>query len=274
MSRIIESVVTLEDGFRVGVTRVGHKGTPLVFLHGLGVSARAYSELLVALADKGFRVIALDAADHGRSDSLPFGHTVADMVDITERTLAGLGITAAVMVGHSMGGGMAVEFAARYPERTMSAIILDAAAGQEHHDAIRVEPSPSLPFRAAQLLAGAVGDVIGDALRAGRVRSHRERLSLLGILRGSVSGPGVVKAAYALMRHDTVPLLKTMRDNKVPTVVMHGTKDRIIDFTSALSAAMLCGGSLFLIPGAFHSWMIAEPELGALRVAKAAEMAA
>jgi pimeloyl-ACP methyl ester carboxylesterase len=254
--------IVLDDGFRVGVTRAGSRyGAPLVFLHGLGVSATAYTEMLELLAGCGFSVIALDAPDHGGTDSLPWGHTVADMVEITRRALDALGIRAAVMVGHSMGGAMVAEFAAQHPERAIAAILLDAAAGEAHHDAIRIGASPAVPLRAVQYFAGAWADVIGDGLRAWRVRSFKERQRLSRVLRQSVSGPNCTRAVYALMRHETEPLLTAMRDKAVPTVIVHGTRDRIVPVLAGANAARLSGGKLCLVEDGYHSWMLSEPKL-------------
>ncbi|QJD52113.1 esterase [Mycobacterium phage MA5] len=256
--------LVLEEGFRVAVTTAGsRRGLPLVFLHGLTVRALAYTELLEELASRGFYVIAPDAANHGDSDSLPCGHTVADMADVVARTCSVLDIAQAVIVGHSMGGGIAVEFAAAYPERTIATVLLDAAAGQEHHDNIKVGNSRTVPLRAAQRLAGAFVDVIGDGYHAMRVRDGSERLSLLDTLRQSVSSFRFVRAAYALMRADTVPLLEKMRLNQVPTAVIHGDLDQIIPHAAGQSAASVAGADFYTVKGGFHSWMLADPEFGA-----------
>ena len=82
--KLRHTTIVLDDGFRVGVTTVG-TGVPLVFLHGLSLSAEPYEGLLIELGRRGFRVVALDAADHGRSDSLPWGHSVSDMIGVTAR---------------------------------------------------------------------------------------------------------------------------------------------------------------------------------------------
>ncbi|QWS69342.1 hydrolase [Mycobacterium Phage PeaceMeal1] len=260
--------IVLDDGFRVGVTQHG-TGTPLVFLHGLSVSARAYEELFGELAKRGFAVTALDAVNHGRTGSLPFGHTVEDMIEVTRRALEQLGIHNAVMVGHSMGGGMVVEFAARYPERAIAAILLDAAAGIEHHDNIKVAPTSTIPFRAVQKLAGALIDCLGDGFHGLSLRDCDEKVSFLGQLRSSVSGLRFVRAAYALMKADTPPLLEKMAANSVPTAVIHGEFDQIVPLAAGVSAAAAADGKVYVVEGGFHSWMIADPGLGAdaIRVA-------
>lgn len=263
--------ILLDNGFRVGVTTAGdHLGallgdvpvTPLVFLHGLGVSAPAYSELLELLATHGFAVTALDAADHGRSDSLPLGHTIADMADITARALDQLGITQAVMVGHSMGGAMVTEFAARHPERVLAAILLDAAAGEYHHHAIRVDASPATGLRAAQFAAGLFRDVVADGIRAWRVRSPKQQRNLASRLRKALSGPDCMRAILALTKHDTTPLLRAMRRYGVRTAVLHGTRDGIVSLAAAFDTARIAGAKLHVIDGGYHSWMLSDPVLG------------
>jgi pimeloyl-ACP methyl ester carboxylesterase len=252
--------LVLPDGFKVGVT-VGGSGTPLVFLHGLSVSALAYGELLELLADSGFYVVGIDLPDHGRSDSLPWGHTVFDMARVVAHTMSHLGVCKAVMAGHSMGGAVVVEFAAHYPWRVDTAILLNAAAGEEHHRAIEVDASPSVPLRAAQLLSGAVLDIVGDARQAGRLRVLSERLDLANRLRASVSGSGVIRSVYALMKSNTTEALRTMKLFDVNTVIVHGDRDRIVPLKAAESAALLSGGRLHVIGKVYHSWMIADPLL-------------
>jgi pimeloyl-ACP methyl ester carboxylesterase len=254
------TTILLRDGFRVGVT-TGGAGIPLVFLHGLSVSATAYTEMLELLADNGFDVIALDAADHGRSDALPFGHTVADMAAVTAEALEQLGVGPAVLVGHSMGGAMVAEFAARHPGRVIAAILLDAAVGEEHHAAVRVDPSPGMLWRGARLLSGAVRDLLGDAYQATSMRPAAARAHLVGQLRRSVSGLDCLKAVVALMRSDTAPALAAMKRHGVHTVLVHGTRDGIVPFEAALSASLAIGARLHLLPGRYHSWMIADPAL-------------
>ncbi|QGJ87789.1 hydrolase [Mycobacterium phage Leogania] len=253
--------ILTKDGFRVGVTEIG-EGVPLVFLHGLSVSAQAYEELFVLLADKGFRVVGLDAANHGDSGSLPWGHTIEDMTRVTLSACDALDIHRAVFAGHSMGGGMVVEIAAHHPHRVAAAILLDAAAGAEHHKGVAITPGPTVPYRAVKFFVGGLNDILGDGIEALRSRTPRERLDLLSNLRESVSGLRFVRAAYALMKADTVPLLKAMQRHGVATAVLHGLHDQIVPYAAGLSAAKLTEATFYGVDG-YHSWMLADPELAA-----------
>ncbi|QJD50269.1 esterase [Mycobacterium phage Iwokeuplikedis] len=255
-----QKTLVLDDGFRVGVLE-GGEGFPLVFLHGLSVSASAYEEMLDILAED-FRVIALDAANHGRTGSLPWGHSIEDMTEVTLRALDALDVHGAIFVGHSMGGGMVVEIAARFPDRVLAAILMDAAVGEEHHEATKVGNYLTLGWRAAQKLSGAFIDVVGDTYEAMKIRDASERLSLLETLRSSVHGFRFARVAIALMNVDTVPLLKAMKRQGVATAIIHGLHDQIVPYSAGVSSAKLTSAVFYAVDG-YHSWMLADPEMAA-----------
>ncbi|MDV6975297.1 alpha/beta fold hydrolase [Mycobacterium intracellulare] len=253
------------DGFRVAVTE-GGRGIPLVFIHGLSVSAAAYTEMLELLADNGFHVFAFDAPDHGGSDSLPWGHTVKDMAEVIEYAMdqiPALWGESVVIVGHSMGGWIAAELAAAVPSGVDTLILLDAAVGEEFHESIRLQPKKGLQF-----LAGAVKDVLGDVRKAGSIRQLGERLSLIGRLSSSVSGPGIARAIYAMIQGDSAEALRKLRGT-VRTIIVHGSEDGIIPWKAAYSASNAARCTISCLIGRYHSWMISDPEL-ALSVIRAA----
>lgn len=258
--------ILTEQGFRVGVLEFGNPAglldvqkITMVFFHGFSVSASAYTEMLELLAENGFHVYALDAPDHGASDSLPWGHTVADMVGVLDNALGELMVPGGcVLVGHSMGGWLAAELAALRPETIHTVILLNAAVGEEFHDGIHVA-GPSVGLRAAQFVAGAVRDVLGDAREAGSIRRLSERLRWYDMLRGSLSGIGCLRAAWAMMHADSTGALHELKTHRVKTVVVHGMEDKLVPPVAAMSAAVAAAGRLRLLGGRFHSWMIADP---------------
>jgi pimeloyl-ACP methyl ester carboxylesterase len=192
-------------------------------------------------------------------------------VYVTRCALDKLGIAEAIMVGHSMGGGMVAEFAARYPEYTTAAILIDAAAGQQHHEAVQMALTPDGLLRAAALITSALRDIVGDTRLAAQSRSVTELLSLGRNVRKSMSGGArIAKAGIALLRHDTTYALHMMKVWGVPTVVLHGSDDRIISERAAYQAACESGGKLVILLGHNHSWMIADPARAATHIAREA----
>lgn len=256
--------VLTHDGYRVAVTE-GGRGIPLVFLHGFSVSAAAYTEMLELLADNGFHVYAFDAPDHGGSDPLPWGHTVKDMAEVIAQAMMeipSLEGARAVAVGHSMGGWIAAELAAMPRRSSWSVddlILLDGAVGTEFHKGIKLDGVGTLK-RLAQLAAGGARDIAGDARKAGSLRTLWERLRLADILRGSVSGAACMRAAHAMVNGDSEDALRSLA-GRVRTTVAHGIEDGIVPWQAGVSAAVAACGEVVLLPGRYHSWMIADPEL-------------
>ena len=267
-------MVTLDDGHKVGVSVGGH-GVPLVFLHGLGLSGRVYVRLLSRLAGMGFLVVALDAAGHGGTPNLPRSAAeLAHRVDLTVRTLDALGIEKAVFMGHSMGGRMTIQLAAIAPQRVLAAVLLDAAAGTPFDDTIR-EPVRS-PRRAVRALLGAAYDAHGDPLQLPAPERNRYLRMMTSALARNVRTPLALPAAFRaiIASGDYTPMLEAMREQQVPTIIVHGEKDLVVPFASAHDMAERADGALYRVPGAYHSWMLTNPRHGAdmMRQLLAAEL--
>jgi pimeloyl-ACP methyl ester carboxylesterase len=259
--RLTHHVLTLDDGHQVGVS-VGGRGVPLVFMHGLALSRRAYVRLLSRFAGLGFLVVAIDAAGHGDTRNLPRdAGEFADRVDLTVRALDALGIRQAVVAGHSMGGRMAIQLAAVAPDRVLAAVLFDAAAGASFDQAVTsVLRSPRQAMRA---VLGMALDL--DAYRLGVAERSRYMRMLASVMIGNVRRPsGVTGAARAIIQSgDYTPLLRAMRDQHVATMVLHGEKDMVVPFDSARDIAEEADATLYQVPRAYHSWMIANPSHGA-----------
>src|SRR6187549_3376581 len=98
----------------------------MVLLHGLGDDERDWQVVLPALA-AGRRVYAVDLRGHGRS-SHPGRYSFELMRDDVSAFLGALGIEAGVLVGHSMGGTVAVLLAEQAPELITRLILVDVTA--------------------------------------------------------------------------------------------------------------------------------------------------
>lgn len=261
--RLRHHVVELDDGHEVGVSVGGH-GVPLVFLHGLVLSRRAYLRMLSRVAGLGFQVVAIDAAGHGDTRNLPRDAREFDhRVELTLRALDVLGVSRAVIAGHSMGGRTAIQLAARAPERAMGVVLLDAAAGARFDEAI-----PTVlrsPRAAARMVLGSAYDIQQDPLRLGIAEQRRYLRMLASVTMRNARRPsGVAGAALSIVQSgDYSPLLRMMRDHAVPTFVLHGEKDLIVPFDSARDIADDANATLYCVPGAYHSWMITNPRQGA-----------
>ncbi len=98
----------------------GGEGLPLLMLHGMGGSVRWWDGVAPALA-QNFKPVALDFAGHGDSGWRPDGKYGLDVyTENVESARHCLGWSKFVLVGHSMGGRVALEYAAKYPNRLIA----------------------------------------------------------------------------------------------------------------------------------------------------------
>jgi len=114
------------DGSRLRLIDTG-SGQPVVLIHGIGASVYNWRYTLPALVTAGYRVIAFDNRGFGFSDQTAHGYHNADYVRLLVSLLDSLGVSSAVLVGHSMGGTIAAEVALTHPDRVRGLVLIDAA---------------------------------------------------------------------------------------------------------------------------------------------------
>ncbi|MDQ3674615.1 MAG: alpha/beta hydrolase [Gemmatimonadota bacterium] len=119
----------LASGLSVRAVETGDPGGPPVLLvPGWGCSVYAYRYTMPALADAGYRAIAVDLKGHGQSDK-PISaseYTIDSLVDHLRDILDALALERPYLAGHSMGGSLLYHFVARYPERARAVGLLSA----------------------------------------------------------------------------------------------------------------------------------------------------
>jgi pimeloyl-ACP methyl ester carboxylesterase len=109
---------------RMSVMEAG-QGEPVVLIHGLGATKAEFMPTVAALAPAGFRTIALDLPGFGDSDKpFPAPYDARFFARWVEALLNALEIDTAHVVGHSMGGRVAIELGIRRPDRTQGLVLM------------------------------------------------------------------------------------------------------------------------------------------------------
>jgi pimeloyl-ACP methyl ester carboxylesterase len=121
------------------------KGEPLVLIPGTGFAGNVWDPYQVPGLSKDLQVITFDPRGCGRSSAPEGIYTIEQMANDVAVLLDHLGVESAHVLGHSMGGRIAIAFALAYPNRTRSLIL--AAAGSGAAARPGEECVPGLPFR-------------------------------------------------------------------------------------------------------------------------------
>ncbi len=259
--RLARHVFTLSDGHQVGVA-VSGVGVPLVLVHGFTAEGFLYAQTLSRLVSMGFKVIAIDTANHGSTQGLPSGGAnFSEYADLLGRVLDELGIRRAFFAGHSMGGRVVTQLCANQPERALGVILIDAIVGDSWDRLVnlgRVFPPA---------MAGVVILLALDAMSTPPVLKNPEQAAKLGrlflpTLVGHVTRPWRLfgPAVSILRSRGSRWMLQRLAQEQVPVVAIHGTRDFAVPFQTAKDAARRAKGEFVIVDGANHCWPLRDPE--------------
>ncbi len=226
---------------------------PLVLVHGAGASSGDWPAELRALP--GRRVLAVDLPGHGAAPG-PGARAIEAYAAAVEALLDREGIGSAVVVGHSMGGAIALSLALDRPERVAGLVLVATGARlRVAPEALAASASPEGLALAAWTMADRS---FGPAVRAD-VREARAR-------RIAATAPGLLHGDLSAC--DAFDAMARLGEVRVPTLVVCGTEDRLTPpkYASFL-AERIAGARLALVPGAGHLVMLEEPRAVADAVA-------
>ena len=112
------------EGLKVHCMTAG-SGEPVVLLHGWGASWHYWRWLMIELADAGFAAYAPDLVGHGQTDKPPLAYSDADYDAFVRRLLAHLSLQRVILIGHSMGGYVALRYSLDHPEQVCRLVLVD-----------------------------------------------------------------------------------------------------------------------------------------------------
>jgi pimeloyl-ACP methyl ester carboxylesterase len=108
-------------------------GSPIVLIHCFTCAINYWSKMMPALA-RQHRVVAIDLLGHGGSEKPRSGYSVSNQADLIAQALAKLGVSDAEVVGHSLGGAVAVALAQQSPALVNRVFIVDTPPTHEEGD--------------------------------------------------------------------------------------------------------------------------------------------
>lgn len=222
----------------------------LLLVHGHPFDRTMWRPQLPAVADAGWRVVAPDLRGYGTSDVTPGVVTLETFADDLAGLLDALGVTSAVVAGLSMGGQVAMAFAARHPGR-LRGLVLAATFPRLDSEAVRRQRIETAGRIETGGLAAVADDVLPRMLAPGAVVA---RPALAAVVHGMMRVAPPAGAAAALRgRARRPPFEPVLAALAVPALVVVGEADA---FTTAADVesmrALLPVAEVVTLPGVGH----------------------
>lgn len=266
MLTITPGTVTLPHGQRLHYERCG-EGEPVILLHGIAHSCRAWDRLIVPLAGH-HDVIAIDLPGCGQSDKPDTDYSLGNQAAAVRHVLDALSLDLVTIIGHSLGGGVAMTFSYLYPERTgRLGLISSGGLGRELHLLFRAATLPVIPEQVMRLAfhprargaRNAVQDLVARTFRDpffSRRGEHRDEVEELLL---PMEDPAAQRAFLGMLRSasnvagQSVSALDRLALARCPVLILWGRDDAVFPVAHAQHAAELIPHArLVILDGVGH----------------------
>lgn len=254
-------LLKLAGGEVEAVERGPRDATPIVLIHCFSCAINWWDGMMPIL-DRSHRVIAIDLLGHGGSEKPTSGYTIPNQANLVAEALSRLHVTDAMVVGHSLGGSVAVGLAESYPDLVKKVMIIDTAP--DHSDS-------SLGLIARLGFAPVVGEFFWRVKPDFAVKKGLEVAFAPGFAVPKEFVEDVDQMTYSSY-HDSPegsdeytkekPLDQRMRETGKPLMVIMGAEEQIIDDPGKRLAEYrqtYPGTETKLIAGAGHSPNVEKP---------------
>lgn len=209
---------------------VSGDGPVVVLLHGFLEDSSIYSGMMDCLSTS-YRVVCIDMPGHGLSGVLGYCHSMEDMASAVRQVLDTLGVDSCTLVGHSMGGYVALAFAELFPMKTDGLVLFHSTALADSEAKLKDRE------RAITLVMKNADTFVRSSLPMLFAEESRMRLNAeidaLADRAARFPARGIVANIRGMM--DRPDRTHVLRDAKFPVLMIHGALDPVIPMDTILA---------------------------------------
>ncbi len=215
--------------------QVKGQGSAIVFLHGF-MEDRSMWQYHYEHLSTHYTCIAIDLPGHGQSSQIADVHSMPLMAEVVTAILRAESIDKTMIIGHSMGGYIALEWAKNYPEKVMGLVLFNshAAADKPHAQQQRLRTIKLVKENAGRFISAFIPDLFAPA-NIERCKATIDRQKQIA---GAMQADAIVAALAGMMaRESGEPVLEALG---APVLFILGAQDQRITHEVVAAQANLC----------------------------------
>lgn len=230
-------------------TLVG-QGSPIVLLHGFLESSSIWNAIATPLSEN-FQILIVDLPGHGKTEVMGDSHSMELMAELVHSLVCDLGIETPCLLGHSMGGYVALAYAEKYPTKLSHLILLNSTAQADTPERI-ANRNRALEFMKKERM-GFIASAIPQLFTEASCLQYKNEIKQL------------IKEAYSFPKQGIMANIRGMRDRKDriavlkqldrPKMLICGENDPIVPIQHSKKLASTTKTPIEILAGSHMSWL-------------------
>ena len=232
------------------------KGTAIVLIHGFLENSKMWTNIIPELSKRN-RVITIDLLGHGNSDCLGYVHSMELFAVTIEAVLKHLKIRKCILVGHSLGGYVALAFAEKNPQKIKGLCLMNSTSFEDDNDRklLRTRANKMIQNNYTNMVRMSFANLFGDKSKT--LFKEEIKKALNEALKTSVQG---YIAAQEGMKN-RLNRSAVLKDNDFKKLIIIGEKDPVLDFDTSMVEAKNTNSEFVVFPDGHMSHIENKSEL-------------
>ena len=232
------------------------KGTAVVVLHGFLENSTMWKSTMLELSKRN-RVIAIDLLGHGKSDCLGHVHTMGLFAETVAAILKHLRIRKCVLVGHSLGGYVALAYAEKHPQKVKGLCLMNSTSNEDDAErkALRIRANKMIQSNFANMVRMSFTNLFGEKSRL--IFKSEITLALEEALQTPIQGYIAGQEGMRIRPNRNAVLI----ENNFKKLIIIGEKDPVLAIETSLEEAKKTLSKAIVFPDGHMSHIENTPEL-------------
>ena len=232
------------------------KGTAVVLLHGFLENTSMWKDVIPQLSKRN-RVIAVDLLGHGKSDCLGYVHSMELFAESVAAVLKHLRIRKCVVIGHSLGGYVALAFAEKYPQKIKGMCLMNSTAIEDDAErkTLRLRANKMIQKNFENMVRMSFSNLFGEKSRS--LFKVEMKAALQEALKTPIQGYIAGQEGMRIRPNRTAVLT----ENNFKKLIIIGEKDPVLDLETSLNEAKTTNSEVVVFPEGHMSHIENAPAL-------------